>query len=85
MVKRRRTNICAQSQTSHTVPPVLSVKHSSATEMNGFETSVVISYISMRSDLGADGRTILKRILMKQDGEDVNCVDLAQDRDMLTS
>ena len=47
------------------VPPLLlvSVKHSSDTEMNGFETTVVISYISMRSELGADGRTILKRIL----------------------
>jgi hypothetical protein len=46
-------------------PPLLlvSVKDSSDAEMNRFETTVVISYFSMRSDLGADGRTILKRIL----------------------
>jgi len=56
---------------------VLRVKHSSATEMNGFETTVVISYISMRSDIDADGRTILKRMLMKQDGRGVDWVDLA--------
>jgi len=43
--------MCSQSQTSYMVPPVLSGKHSSATEMNDFETTVVISYISMRSDL----------------------------------
>ena len=43
--------MCAQSETSYMVSPVLSVKHSSATEMNGFETAVVISYISLRSDL----------------------------------
>jgi len=34
---------------------------------------------------GADGRTIFERILMKQDGRGVDWVDLAQDRDMLTS
>jgi hypothetical protein len=50
--------------------------------MNGFETTVVISYISMRSDLDAVGRTILKRILMKQYGMGVDWVDLAQDRDV---
>jgi hypothetical protein len=69
------------------VPPLLlvSVKHSSDTDMNGFETNVVISYISMRSDLGADGRTTLKRILIKDDGRSVDWDDLAQDREKLTS
>jgi hypothetical protein len=67
------------------VPPVLSVKHSFATEMNGFEITIVISYISVRSDLDADGRTKLKRTFMKQDGRGVDWVDLVHDRDMLTS
>jgi hypothetical protein len=33
-------------------------------------------------DLSVDGRIILKWILKKWGGGDVDCIDLAQDRDM---